>query len=153
MVCRLFKDSRGRLSLRVRDARYIMQKGERIMATECNNKGIYPALKGKRRKAAEMIVNPDFDNNISRMCDELKIARSTFYRWLDDADFNGYVNWLIEHYTNSELAAVWKSLIKQAKDGKVEAIKLFFEMKNMYRQQVDLGGGVVFISGEDEIRP
>ena len=121
------------------------------MATKCNNKGIYPNVTGKRRKAAEILVNPEFDGNISKMCADLGVARSTFYRWLDDSDFMGYVNWLIEKHSDSELGNVWRALIDKAKTGSVDAIKLFFEMKGKYKQQLDISGGVVFISGEDDL--
>lgn len=121
------------------------------MATNCNTQGIYPNVKGKQRKAAEMLASPEFDGNVSKLCQDLKVARSTFYRWFDNTDFNGYVNWLIEHYTNSELANVWKALIRRAVNGNVEAQKLYFELKGKYKQQLDINGGVVFISGEDEI--
>lgn len=121
------------------------------MATNCNTQGIYPNVKGKQRKAAEMLASPEFDGNVSKLCQDLKVARSTFYRWFDNTDFNGYVNWLIEHYTNSELANVWKALIRRAVNGNVDAQKLYFELKGKYKQQLDINGGVVFISGEDEI--
>jgi len=121
------------------------------MATEWDTKGIYPAVKGKKRKFAEQLASPEFDGNISGLCAEMNIARSTYYRWCDDADFNGYVNYLIEKYTDSELANVWRSLIFKAKCGSVEAIRLYFEMKGKYKQKVSLEGGVVFIAGDEDI--
>ena len=121
------------------------------MATKRDTKGIYPAVKGKKRNFAEQLASPEFDGNISGLCDEMDIARSTYYRWCDDADFNGYVNYLIEKYTDSELANVWRSLISKAKGGSVEAIRLYFEMKGKYKQKVSLEGGVVFIAGDEDI--
>ena len=98
------------------------------------------------------MTNPDYDGTVTDLCRELNISRSTLYRWQDNADFNGYIEWLIEKYTNSELSAVWKSLIKECKQGNVAACKLFFEMKSMYKQNVNIEGtGVVFITGEEDI--
>lgn len=121
------------------------------MATKLDTRGMYPGVKGKRRKFAENLANPEFDGNISKLCDTMNVARSTYYRWCDDADFNGYVNYLIEKYTDSELANVWRSLISKAKGGSVEAIRLYFEMKGQYKKKVDVSGGVIFIAGDDEI--
>ena len=121
------------------------------MATDCNNKGIYPNVKGKQRKAAEMLANPDFDGNVSKLCENLNVARSTLYRWLANADFNGYVNWLTERYTDSELPMAWKALCKKIGEGNVEAMKLFFTLKDKYREKVEINSNVVFISGEDDI--
>lgn len=118
------------------------------MATLCNSSGVYPKLKGKRRKMAEKLTNPEFDGNISKLCDEIGVARSTFYRWMDETDFRGYLDYLINKYTDSELANVWKSLVSKATSGNTEAIKLYFEMKNMYKQQVDINGGVVFLADD-----
>jgi hypothetical protein len=121
------------------------------MATLCNTSGHYPKVKGKKRKIAERLASPDFDGNIKSLCDEMGVARSTLYRWYDDADFMGYVDWLIEKYTDSELANAWRALVKKANTGNVEALKLFFELKGKYKQEIAIDGGVVFISGEDEI--
>lgn len=121
------------------------------MATKSNNDGYYPKVTGKRRKAAERLVDPEFDGNISALCKEIGVARSTFYRWMDDADFKGYLDYLITKYTDSELANVWRATIKSAVEGNPSSQKLFFELKGKYKQQVEVGGGVVFISGEDDI--
>ena len=112
----------------------------------------FPNVSGKRRKMAEMLVDPDCDMSVSAMCKELNVSRNTFYRWQKEPSFRGYVNYLIDSYTDSELANVWKALIKKAIGGDTNAQKLFFELKNLYKQTVDLKGGVVFIGGEDEIK-
>ncbi len=115
------------------------------------NKGMYPGVKGKKRKLAELLVNPDCNKSITEICKEINISRTTFYNWQREADFNGYVNYLIDSYTDSELANVWKALIKKACSGSVDAQKLYFELKNKYKQEIDLNGGVVILAGEEEI--
>lgn len=121
------------------------------MATLCNNDGFYPKVKGKKRKMAETLANPEFDGNISKLCDEIGVARSTFYRWLDESDFKGYLEYLVNKYSDSELPNAWRALIKKANCGNVEALKLFFELKGKYKKEISVDGGVVFISGEDDI--
>lgn len=121
------------------------------MATLCNTNGFYPKVKGKKRKMAEILANPEFDGNISKLCDEIGVARSTFYRWLDESDFKGYLEYLVDKYSDSELPNAWRALIKKANGGNVEALKLFFELKGKYKKEISVDGGVVFISGEDDI--
>lgn len=104
----------------------------------------------KMKKCAQKIVSDDFDGNISKLCEELNIARSTFYKWYDREDFKEYVKTLIKEYTESELINVWKAVVESAKKGNLQALKLFFDFKNLYGKSTD-EGGVVFISGENEI--
>lgn len=107
-------------------------------------------LTAKQLQMAEMLANPESEyKTVSDMCRELGISRNTYYsKWLQDKKFTEYVDKLITRYTDSELADVWRALIKQCTAGNVNAIKLFFELKGKYRQQIDVSGGVVFIGGE-----
>ncbi len=109
------------------------------------------AYTGKKQKVAEMLASPEFTGTTSELLRQADVPRTTFYRWMDDRDYVEYINSLIEKYSDGELAGVWKALIKECKGGNVQAIKLYFELKGKYRQQVDLSGGVVFLSGEDSI--
>ena len=113
------------------------------------NTGLSP----KQQQMAEMLANPENEHNtISAICEELGISRNTYYsNWLKDKNFTAYVNELVERYTDSELASVWRVLIDKCLEGNVNAIKLFFELKGKYKQQVQLDGEVVFITGEDKL--
>lgn len=112
------------------------------MDTECNNKGYYPAVKGKWRKIAEEISSPEFHGNITALCERHGIARSTYYRKLDDPSFCGYCEWLINKYTDSELANMWRNVIKAGNGGDVQAMKLFFELKGKFKQSIDINGSL-----------
>ncbi len=107
-------------------------------------------LTPKMQKCAEHLASPDFDGNVSRLCEDMGIARSTFYRWYDRQEFKNYINELIDKYTESELANVWKAVVESAKKGNLQALKLFFDLKNSQAMAAQ-GSGVVFISGEDKI--
>lgn len=108
------------------------------------------AISAKMKKCAEKLISSEFDGNISRLCDELGIARSTFYRWYDKKEFKQYINFLIDRYTETELFEIWKAIIETAKKGSPQALKLFFDLKHLQNKNID-SGGVVFISGEDKI--
>ena len=91
-----------------------------------------------KKEMAETLASPDFNGNITNLCAKIGVARSTFYKWLDDKVFVAYINELIDKFTDSELSSVWKSLIYRAKDGDVQAIKLYFELKGKYKTTVDV---------------
>ena len=106
-------------------------------------------LSPKMKKCAERLISKEFDGNISKLCEELSISRSTFYRWYDKKEFRQYINFLIDRYTETELFEIWKAIVETAKKGSPQALKLFFDLKNMQNEKTK--GGVVFISGEDKI--
>ena len=108
-------------------------------------------LTAKQLKMAELLANPEEADTKTALCEKVGVSRETFYKWLKKKEFIDYVSELIDHYTDGELASVWKSLIKQCQLGNVAAIKLYFEMKGKYKQTVDLGGRVVVFSGEDKL--
>lgn len=63
---------------------------------------------------------------------EVGVPHRTFYRWMKDRRFIDYLNSRLDQYTDGELAEIWKALINQCKRGNIQAIKLFFEMKEMH---------------------
>lgn len=107
-------------------------------------------ISANMKKCAQKLISNDFDGNISRLCEELGISRSTFYRWYDKKEFKEYINFLIDRYTETELFSIWKAIIDTAKKGSPQALKLFFDLKNLQGKN-DANGGVVIISGEDKI--
>lgn len=108
-------------------------------------------ISGKMKKCAEMLISDEFDGNISRLCEEIGIARSTFYRWYDRKEFKEYIKFLIDRYTETELFNIWKAIIETAKKGSPQALKLFFDLKNLYGKKDFEDAGVVIISGEEKI--
>lgn len=120
------------------------------MPTESTKEDKTVKLSPKQIQMAEMLANPENEYaTVSEMCRKINISRNTYYtKWLRDEAFISYVDELIARYTDAELASVWRALIKQCTAGNVNAIKLFFELKGKYRQQIDVSGGVVFIGGE-----
>lgn len=108
-------------------------------------------INANMRRCAERLISSEFDGNISKLCEELGIARSTFYRWYDKKEFKEYIQFLINRYTETELFSIWKAIIETAKKGSPQALKLFFDLKSLYTKNNDAEGGVVFISGEEKI--
>ena len=89
-------------------------------------------------KAAEMLADPTVSSK-RKVYETLNIPESTFYDWMNKQEFIDMVNEKIDKYTDRELAEVWRSLIKEAKTGDTRAIKLFFELKGKYKQEIDIG--------------
>ena len=97
-------------------------------------------LSAKQIKAAQMLANPEFKGNKTKLCEEVGVTRKTFYEWVQKAEFINYVNELIAAYTDGEIGGVWKALINRCLLGDVQAIKLYFELKGKYKQQVEHSG-------------
>lgn len=85
-----------------------------------------------------MLVNPEFNGTVTDICEAVGVARSTFYKWLKEPDYLAYIQEQIDSYTDSELAAVWKALVRECRLGNVQAIKLFFELKGKYTEHIKI---------------
>lgn len=115
------------------------------------NSGIYPSVKGKKRRLAEMIVDPDNENTITALCQDVGISRTTFYNWQRDADFMAYIEWLVESYTTSAIPEAWKQIVKKVEQGNMEAIKLLLEVKGKFKPSAN-NANVVIFTGENDIK-
>lgn len=115
------------------------------------NRGMYPSVKGKKRRLAEAIVDPDNDKNITELCKEFNISRTTFYNWQRDTEFMGYIEWLVESYTTSAIPEAWRQIIKKVEQGNMEAIKLLLEVKGKFKPTTNSANVVIF-AGENDIK-
>ena len=86
----------------------------------------------KQIKMAELLLNPEDRRTKKDKCAEVGITHKTLWKWMKDQRYVAYVNDQLEQYTNGELADVWRALIGQCKRGNVQAMKLFFEMKELH---------------------
>lgn len=98
--------------------------------------------KPKQRYLAELLANPEDRRTQTAKFEEAGVPQKTFYRWKKDPNFIAYVNSLIPEYTNTQIPVAWRALCNQAAKGNIQAIKLFFEMKNLYtdKQKVEVTG-------------
>lgn len=81
---------------------------------------------------AELLLNPEDRRTKTEKMKEAGVPPRTFYKWMKDERFINFVNEQLEQYTNGELSEVWKALINQCKRGNIQAIKLYFEMKELH---------------------
>lgn len=87
---------------------------------------------GKQAKMAELLLNPDDRRTKKAKYESIGLPERTFYRWMKDE--LKYVNGQLEHYSDSQLHEIWQALIAQCKRGNIQAIKLFFEVKGLYKE-------------------
>jgi hypothetical protein len=80
---------------------------------------------------AELLLNPEDRRTKGEKIKSIGLPERTFYKWMKDPRFINYLNSQIDKYTNSELSEVWKALLLQCRRGNIEAIKLFFKMKEL----------------------
>ncbi len=123
------------------------------MLTKVNTlKGMYPNLKTKQRQVAEALVDPDDVRNITELCKDFNISRTTFYNWQNDMQFMGYVNCLVEHYTTSIIPKAWKEIGKKVEQGNMEAIRMLLEVKGKIQKDSNVNtNNVVIFTGEEDI--
>lgn len=123
------------------------------MLTKVNTlKELYPNLKPKQRQVAQALVDPDDVRNVSELCKDFKISRTTFYNWQHDREFIGYVDCLIEHYTTSIVPKAWKEIGKKVEQGNMEAIRMLLEVKGKIQKDSNVNtNNVVIFTGEDDI--
>lgn len=122
------------------------------MLTEVDkNKGYYPGVKGKKRKVAEALVDPADERNVTELCKDFKISRTTFYNWQKDAEFMGYINYLVESFTTSIVPKAWKQISKRIDKGDMEAIRMLLELKGQLQKEVSVNNNVVIFAGEEAI--
>ncbi len=86
----------------------------------------------KQVAIAEMLLNPEDRRTKKEKMEEVGVPHRTFYKWMKDKRFIDYMNSKLGQYTDGELAEVWKALIAQCKRGNIQAIKLYFEMKEIH---------------------
>lgn len=87
-------------------------------------------LSAKQRQMAEDLVNPDFRGTVTSLCAQHCVARSTLYRWMEKPAFRNYIAQQVDRYSSSELGTVWKALIRRCEIGDIQAIKLYFELRD-----------------------
>ena len=90
-------------------------------------------LNKNQRFFANMMADPEYRIlNKTDMARKLGVSRPTLYKYLENSKVQSYIKDLVDYYTDTELSNVWKALIKQCKRGDIKAIKLYFEMKQLY---------------------
>lgn len=115
-------------------------------------KGMYPNLKTKQRGIAEALVDPDDTRNVSELCKDFNISRTTFYNWQHDSQFIGYIDCLVENYTTSIIPKAWKEIGKKVEQGNMEAIRMLLEVKGKIQKDSNVNtNNVVIFTGEEEI--
>ena len=114
-------------------------------------KDLYPELKPRQRRLAEALVDPDDDRNVTELCKDFKISRTTFYNWQHESDFLGYVNCLIDNYTTSIIPKAWKEIGKKVERGEMKAIRMLLEVKGKLQKSSQFNNNVVVFTGEGDI--
>jgi hypothetical protein len=108
----------------------MMEKGKkRKQGTVRKSKEWHPHA--KQIKMVELLINPNDRRTKEDKCKEVGVTPKTLWEWMKKPEFVEYMNSQLGKYTDAELPEVWKALMMQCKRGNVNAIKLFFEMKDL----------------------
>lgn len=86
---------------------------------------------------------------IAEIIEEYKITEEEFAGWVMDGRFSEYASALARGFAQADAPYVWSSLLDSAKEGNIQAIKLYFDIWSKLRaaQQRDCGNGM----GDPEI--
>ena len=105
----------------------------------------------KQKYLAELLANPEDRRTQTAKFEEANVPSKTFYRWKKDKRFIDYVNSLIPAFTDTQIPVAWRALCNQAAKGNIQAVKLFFEMKNMYSEKKEIKhDGQLLVIKEDD---
>lgn len=99
------------------------------------------SLTDQQREAAEMLANPEFAAlTLGSLSGMLGIDRKTLYKWRKLPEFQKYVDSIRKTIFENHRKAVDAKLFEKAKEGDVQAMKLFYE----------LGGFLVVAKGDEQ---
>ncbi len=102
----------------------------------------------QQTKMAELLANPDEIRSKEEICEAVGVTRTTLWRWEQKPEFRAYVNDLVSQYTDSAVPKAWRALINRMGND-TQAIKLFFELKNLYRDRKEITADITLKKLED----
>ena len=120
------------------EKKYRMYLKKVIKLSEQNKTNL--PFNAKQIKFAKLLIDPEDRRSRRDKIAEVGVAPSTAYRWLKDPDYLDYINEQLGMITDSHISTAWQSLITQVKRGDTQAIKLFFELKDKYRDRKEITG-------------
>ena len=87
----------------------------------------------KQTKTACAIIQNSFDGlaageQITKALSQTEIPEADMMMWLRDAAYGSAVVQLAREYAGMYAAEVWDQLLSLARDGNIQAIKLYFEL-------------------------
>ena len=93
--------------------------------------------KPKKTMALELYANnPGI--KAKDVAQKLEVSIQCVYKWKQDAEFNAKIYERYEELVVGELPSIMKSMIREAKEGSVNAAKFVFEALGKYQKQVNV---------------
>ncbi len=97
--------------------------------------------KGKKAKALLAAMKLGLNRNITVICDEIGVARSTFYRWFEnDPNFLDAWNSQWEKLISRHMNAIASAQTNKAIDGDTAAARLIVELAGKLKQRMEVSG-------------
>jgi hypothetical protein len=86
----------------------------------------------KQIALAILLLDPEDRRTKREKFKEIGVQPKTAYRWLSDERYVSYINTQLDKFVNAELVDVYRALLMQCKRGNVPALRLFFELKDLF---------------------
>lgn len=83
----------------------------------------------KQIKMMELFFDTDDTRTDTAKMAEIGVSRKTYYAWLKDGRFLGYMNSLLDEYLGGEMPSIMVALAKKAKSGDLAAIRLVSDIR------------------------
>ena len=114
------------------------------MAEEVEQKETIWRPNVKQIKMMELLFDTDDTRTTTEKIAVVGVSRKTYYAWLKDGRFLGYMNSLLEEFLGGEMPSIMFALAKKAKGGDLAAIRLVMDIRGSAaptKQQVDITSG------------
>ena len=92
----------------------------------------------KQKELARLLADPTDLRPNKEKAESVGVSLRSFYRYLENPYFIEYVNSLVPQETDKEIAPIWQALCRVAKEGNVQAIKVFLEAKGLYMPKAEV---------------
>jgi len=81
------------------------------------------------------------------------VTEEEFTEWVREGSFSEYASELARGFARADAPYIWSSLLDSAKEGNIQAIKLYFDIWNKMQAAKPKDSGVVAVDSEiDSIR-
>ena len=100
--------------------------------------------KPKQKAALEAAQKSGLDRSITAVCEDAKVPRTTFYRWLDnDPGFKLAWNEVWHAAIERHMPTIVSAMIAKARKGDTSAARLIAELAGVMKQVVEHSGDMV----------
>lgn len=93
-------------------------------------------LTTKQLILANLLMNAHDKRSVRQKLEEVQVSSQQYHAWLRQPGFANYLRKRAEYHFAAADATAYEALVKNIEDGDTQAIKLFFEMRNIHNPRL-----------------